>query len=714
MNVHTVGPFVLGKTLGTGSTGKVKLGFHKENGMKVAIKIISKEYLVQRPTMLRKVEREIAVMKLVDNVHIMRLYDVYETTKYLFLILEHVEGGELFDYLVSRGALDPSEARVFFQQIIAGLDYCHNHMICHRDLKPENLLLDGQKSIKICDFGMASLMKQGNLLSTSCGSPHYASPEVIMGIQYDGFAADVWSCGVILYALLTGKLPFDDENIRSLLAKVKSGEFEMPSFLHPDSQDLIRKMLVLDPKKRITISQIRQHPWFNANHLCVPITPNIENTKICETIDPIDDEIFRSLVCLGFSDEEGLYHSLISNQPNIEKAFYFLLDERKNNPHGNPDQANSVPPTPQPQQTLSPPQSQSSSSSPSSTSSNSSPPSSVPAQQNSVSSTIQSSVSSPIAAHQMHPKMDKNSRSNSVLSPMHQLAPMRRVTSSGNRAGLLSHLTKKKDNNTTQNNIHDSQTSLSNMSPVGSPRDQHQMNSIHESTSNTSISSTSSTRSSFNLTPGSFMQLKLETKEEAQRSWFSSFLGGSRKPDTLSQSNSQIFSTSHSLTGGQGVGGHHSGGGTGGGAGADTESTRGVLERQTSSSSVCSTTDSVKAANTSPRKRTRSTFSFYSGKQAATGGAFGLVSRKPPEEVINELKRTLTALNITFRYIKKGNSIKAKCKEGNNKVKFVIEVTLLQEGGDVLSSFISFVRTHGDMPTYRVVCKKIEDEISLK
>jgi BR serine/threonine kinase len=145
-------------------------------------------------------------------------------------VLENVRGGELFDYLLKKGSLEPAEALYFFRQIIYAVRFCHMHyMICHRDLKPENLLLDEHSRIKIADFGMAALMPAGSLLETSCGSPHYAAPEVIIGKKYDGFLADIWSCGVILYALLTGRLPFDDDNIRRLLGKVKSGIFSMPS-----------------------------------------------------------------------------------------------------------------------------------------------------------------------------------------------------------------------------------------------------------------------------------------------------------------------------------------------------------------------------------------------------------------------------------------------------------------------------------------------------
>jgi serine/threonine protein kinase len=167
--------------------------------------------------------------------------------------MEHVEGGELFDYIVKKGRLAETEAIGFFQQIIFGIDHCHKHLICHRDLKPENLLLDKHRNVKIADFGMASIQVPSKMLETSCGSPHYASPEVILGIKYDGTCADVWSCGVILYALITGNLPFDDENIRKLLTKVKSGVFSIPNYVSEKARDLISNMIVVDPAVRYTV-----------------------------------------------------------------------------------------------------------------------------------------------------------------------------------------------------------------------------------------------------------------------------------------------------------------------------------------------------------------------------------------------------------------------------------------------------------------------------
>ncbi|KAJ3281514.1 Serine/threonine-protein kinase brsk1 [Borealophlyctis nickersoniae] len=337
-----IGPYSLGKTLGVGSTGRVKLGTHIETNHRVAIKIIPKDSLAASPSssskpvttaggktegatttsLNRKLEREITIMKLIQHPNVLQLYDVYETDKELFLILEHVEGGELFDYLVKKGRLSESEALTFFQQIMLGIDFCHRHLICHRDLKPENLLLDKDLNVKIADFGMASLQVTGKMLETSCGSPHYASPEIIKGVKYDGPSADIWSCGVILYALLTGNLPFDDENIRRLLSKVKSGMYFIPDHVSPDAKDLIKRMLVVDPARRITPPKNGEKHYPTPEHT-VKMTRPIEDPSL------IDPEIVESLAWIGWGNEAELKEALLASEPNMEKVFYNLLLSRK-------------------------------------------------------------------------------------------------------------------------------------------------------------------------------------------------------------------------------------------------------------------------------------------------------------------------------------------------------------------------------------------------
>jgi serine/threonine protein kinase len=218
--------------------------------------------------------------------------------------------------------------------IIHGVDYCHSQFVCHRDLKPENILLDSEKRLKIADLGMASIVRTGKLLATSCGSPHYASPEVVMGKEYDGRLADVWSCGVILYALVSGKLPFDDENIRVLLRKVKEGQFVMPPFLHRDIRDLISRMLVVDPTKRITISQIKQHQWFTSNHNPVLTAPCTTLEDSCEPIPAtlVDAEVVATLESLGLGTASEVSEQLIGTAPSQARMFYRILVYQKDHP----------------------------------------------------------------------------------------------------------------------------------------------------------------------------------------------------------------------------------------------------------------------------------------------------------------------------------------------------------------------------------------------
>ncbi|CAJ1049932.1 serine/threonine-protein kinase BRSK2-like isoform X7 [Xyrichtys novacula] len=326
-----VGPYRLEKTLGKGQTGLVKLGIHCVTCQKVAIKIVNREKLSE--SVLMKVEREIAILKLIEHPHVLKLHDVYENKKYLYLVLEHVSGGELFDYLVKKGRLTPKEARKFFRQIISALDFCHSHSICHRDLKPENLLLDEKNNIRIADFGMASLQVGDSLLETSCGSPHYACPEVIRGEKYDGRKADAWSCGVILFALLVGALPFDDDNLRNLLEKVKLGVFHMPHFIPPDCQNLLRGMIEVDAGKRLTLEQIQKHTWYLAGknepepEQPVPRKVAIRTLAAAEEIDPDVLESMHSLGC--FRDKDKLTKDLLSEEDNQEKMIYFLLLDRK-------------------------------------------------------------------------------------------------------------------------------------------------------------------------------------------------------------------------------------------------------------------------------------------------------------------------------------------------------------------------------------------------
>lgn len=318
----------------------MRLARHTKTGQYAAVKIVSKTALLNSRISLRDlgaeaerimhgIEREIVIMKLIEHPNIMRLYDVWETSTELYLILEYVEGGELFDYLCDKGRLPAREAVGYFQQIITAIDYCHRFNIAHRDLKPENLLLDRDKNIKVADFGMAVWQSAGNMLNTACGSPHYAAPEVIKGEAYDGTAADIWSCGVILYALLIGRLPFDDEDLPKLLEKVKLGKFTMPGDIDARAQNLIRRMLEKDVSKRITIPEILRHPFYKSQK---PKQMNSDVPKLDDIARPItskdqiDRDIFANLRTLWPGEEDGKIQArLMDEKPSWEKGVYHLL-----------------------------------------------------------------------------------------------------------------------------------------------------------------------------------------------------------------------------------------------------------------------------------------------------------------------------------------------------------------------------------------------------
>ena len=196
-----IGNYSVIRQLGKGTQGKVMLAQHVTTGDVVAIKIFKKVWFQKNPELLVKVQREIALMRLLSHPHLLKLIEVFESQNHLYVILEYAKGGELFNYLLRQRPLDPMVAMKFFRQIIYGVEYLHYHAICHRDLKLENILLDEFDDIKIADFGFARWMKS-NIVDTSCGSPHYAAPEIIRGVPYDGRISDIWSCGVILYVLL--------------------------------------------------------------------------------------------------------------------------------------------------------------------------------------------------------------------------------------------------------------------------------------------------------------------------------------------------------------------------------------------------------------------------------------------------------------------------------------------------------------------------------
>ncbi|KAE8338122.1 kinase-like domain-containing protein [Aspergillus arachidicola] len=274
-----IGMWQLGKTIGKGATGYVRLVKHIITGQTAVAKVISSWPLAIQSTRLQgndratggpngskaepipsRDEREAILLKYLRHPAIIGQYDIRQERDASYLVLEYAEGGELRKYIDTKGPLSEQEAVRLFQQIIAGLEYCHRSHICHRDLKLENILLDSSHNVKLIDFGLAAFQPAGYLLSEQCGNPHYAAPEVFYGDLYCGQKADIWSCGIILYAMLLGYLPFEGADVWSTFRLVKEGGFDIPSHLSPEASDLIQNILEKKPENRISMEDIWSHP----------------------------------------------------------------------------------------------------------------------------------------------------------------------------------------------------------------------------------------------------------------------------------------------------------------------------------------------------------------------------------------------------------------------------------------------------------------------
>uniref|UniRef100_A0A8C1PJQ2 MAP/microtubule affinity-regulating kinase 3 n=1 Tax=Cyprinus carpio TaxID=7962 RepID=A0A8C1PJQ2_CYPCA len=312
-----IGNYRLLKTIGKGNFAKVKLARHILTGKEVAIKIIDKTQL--NPTSLQKLFREVRIMKTLRHPNIVRLFEVIETEKTLYLVMEYASGGEVFDYLVSHGRMKEIEARAKFRQIVSAVHYCHQKNIVHRDLKAENLLLDADANIKIADFGFSNEFTLGNKLDTFCGSPPYAAPELFQGKKYDGPEVDIWSLGVILYTLVSGSLPFDGQNLKELRERVLRGKYRVPFYMSTDCEGILRRFLVLNPSKRCTLEQVMKDKWMNAGYESDELKPHVEPAE-----DYSDPNRIEIMVGMGFTTEE-IKDSLLNQKYNEVTATYLLL-----------------------------------------------------------------------------------------------------------------------------------------------------------------------------------------------------------------------------------------------------------------------------------------------------------------------------------------------------------------------------------------------------
>lgn len=317
-DTKNIGQFILGEKLGEGTFGKVRKGTHILTGQKVAIKILEKNRILEKADKIR-VEREIKILKMLKHRYITSLYSVIQNPTTIYLIMELSQGKELFDLIVKRRRLDECEAATFLYQILSAVSYLHSINICHRDLKPENLLLNGNEGLKLVDFGLSNIIPKNQFLNTACGSPCYAAPEMLEGNKYDT-GVDIWSCGIILYAMVCGYLPFEDKNNDVLYKKIKEGKFALPSFVSESCKDLIRKILVTNPMKRYKINEIFQHPWLRV----IEQSP-FDGLNIALFVIPIDEDIVKKMEKYGFSKEETRLNVLLNKHNQFTTTYYLLL-----------------------------------------------------------------------------------------------------------------------------------------------------------------------------------------------------------------------------------------------------------------------------------------------------------------------------------------------------------------------------------------------------
>ncbi|XP_061449408.1 serine/threonine-protein kinase SIK3 isoform X2 [Rhineura floridana] len=323
-----IGYYEIERTIGKGNFAVVKLATHLVTRVKVAIKIIDKTQLDEEN--LKKIFREVQIMKMLCHPHIIRLYQVMETERMIYLVTEYASGGEIFDHLVAHGRMAEKEARKKFQQIVAAVHFCHCRNIVHRDLKAENLLLDANLNIKIADFGFSNIFTPGQLLKTWCGSPPYAAPELFEGKEYDGPKVDIWSLGVVLYVLVCGALPFDGSTLQNLRARVLSGKFRIPFFMSTECEHLIRHMLVLEPSRRLSMEQICKHKWMKLGEVDAEFDTLIaecQHLKVERQMEPLNEDVLLAMAEMGL-DKERTLQSLRTDAYDHYSAIYSLLCDR--------------------------------------------------------------------------------------------------------------------------------------------------------------------------------------------------------------------------------------------------------------------------------------------------------------------------------------------------------------------------------------------------
>ena len=326
---RSIGNYMLSKTIGEGTFGKVKLGVHLLTGEKVAVKVLEKDRITDKGD-VKRVTREIQILKHIQHPHVINLLEVIEKPKHIYLVTEYVGGGELFEFIVAHGRLQETQACRIFRQVVVAVDACHALGVAHRDLKPENMLIDDECNVKLIDFGLSNTFESPSaLLRTACGSPCYAAPEMIAGKRYLGAVADIWSLGVCLFAMLCGYLPFEDPDTPVLYKKILAGSYAVADHVSTDARDLLAGLLTIDPAKRFTVREIYQHPWFVrrcVEPLVPPLSLHPENLPAM-TSTPVEPLVLAQLEAMGMS-RDYCVQCLAERKRNHTTAAYFLLRTR--------------------------------------------------------------------------------------------------------------------------------------------------------------------------------------------------------------------------------------------------------------------------------------------------------------------------------------------------------------------------------------------------
>ncbi|KAM7265186.1 hypothetical protein ACFE04_002869 [Oxalis oulophora] len=285
-----LGRYEIGKLLGHGSFAKVYYARNVKTDEGVAIKVIDKEKIL-KGGLIAHIKREISILRRVRHPYIVQLFEVMATKAKIYFVMEYVRGGELFNK-VAKGRLKEEVARKYFQQLISAVGFCHARGVFHRDLKPENLLLDDDGNLKVSDFGLSAVsdqIRQDGLFHTFCGTPAYVAPEVLARKGYDASKVDIWSCGVILFVLMAGYLPFHDQNIMAMYKKIYKGEFRCPRWFSPELSKLLARLLDINPETRMTIPEIMENKWFKKGFKHIKFY--IEDDKMCSVVDENQDDV---------------------------------------------------------------------------------------------------------------------------------------------------------------------------------------------------------------------------------------------------------------------------------------------------------------------------------------------------------------------------------------------------------------------------------------